>query len=266
MIRMTDRAEERVEAYVGRVRSALAFHSDIDADEVARDVRDHVEEALRDRPEPVGEDDVAAVLDRLGSPGRWAPAGEVRGWRGVLERIRGGPGDWRLAYLCLAVTVLGLATVPIGVGILLLLPAFVLARAVVELSEERGETLGARRWLVYPALHVVYAALALLLFAAPAGLWASVFSPGGLVDSFGGGPGTYPEPGTPAYLRWSVGWTLAAQGAWWCALGGIAAARPGWVRAAFRPFADGFRRARAWVPVLLGVLVSLAGVALLVLA
>lgn len=267
MIRMTDRASERVDEYVSRVRRALAPHPDVDADEVADDVRAHVVEALRDRPEPVGEDDVAGVLDRLGSPGRWAPAEDLGGWRGVMARIRRGPDDWRLAYVCFAVSVLAFVTIPLGVGILLMIPAFVLARGAVALAEERGESLGAQRWLVYPALIFVYVWLALALLTAPIALSPVVFATGGLIDFLGRSYDfAYPEPGTSEHWLTSAAWVVTALGAWWSALGGIAATRPGWVRSLFRPFADRFRRGRAWIAVLIGILVALVGVVTLVLA
>lgn len=267
MIRMTDRAQERVDAYVGRVRRALAAHPDVDAEEVAGDVRAHVEEALREVPDPVGEDDVIVVLDRLGSPGRWAPTGEVGGWRRVVGRVRSGPDDWRLAYLCIALTGVAILTVPFGVGVLLLLPAFVLARGVVALSEERGEPLGAQRWLVLPALIVVYAGVGVTVLGLPVLVSPIVFSTGGAIEFLSRRYDTgYPAPGTPEHFVRSLGWVVTALGAWWAALGGLAVARPGAVRAALRPLADRFRPAHARIPMLLGVALALLGTVLLVLA
>ena len=266
MIRMTDRARERVEAYLDRVRRALSGHPDVDADEVATDVRAHIEEALSGRPEPVGEDDVVEVLERLGAPGRWAPAEEVGGWRALLTRIRRGPDDWRLAYLCFALTFVGILTAPFG-GFLLLVPAFVLARGAWALSEERGEAVGSKRWLVYPALIVVYGLVVAVLIGWPIAASAPVFATGGLVDFLQESYDVaYPEPGTPAHWTRSLGWTLVGTGAWWSVLGGVAAVRPGWVRSVFRPFADRFRRALAWGPVVAGVVVALAGIVVLALA
>ncbi len=266
MIQMTDRARERVEEYVGRVRRALSGQPDVDADEVAADVRAHVGESLAGRPEPVGEDDVLEVLDRLGAPGRWAPATDAAGWRGVLARIRRGPDDWRLAYLCFGLTLVGFLTTPFG-GFLLLIPAFVLARGALALSDERGDRIGAERWLVYPALVVVYVVGLAALVAWPVAASMPMFATGGLVEFLQRSYDiTYPAPGTPAHWARSVSWTIMATGAWWVVLGGIAAVRPRAVRALFRPFADRFRRSHAWGPVLVGVAISIAGTVALVLS
>lgn len=263
MIRMTDLATERVETYLDRVRRALAGRREVDADEVVADVRFHIEEALRERPDPVGEDDVAAVLDRLGSPGRWGPGEDVGGWRGTLARIRRGPDDWRLAYLCVGLTAVAVLAAPFG-GLLLLLPAFVLARGTLALAEEREQPLGAQRWLVYPALVAVYLPLAALLLLLPVLASPAVFSPGGLIDWLGGmWDIPFPAHGTPEHWTRSAAWTAVATGAWWSVLGGIAAVRPAWIRRLFLPFAERLRRSHAWWPVLVGVLASLAGITLL---
>ena len=263
MIRLTDRGQERLDAYLGRVRRVLSGHAEVDPDEVVADVRSHVEEALRERPLPVGEDDVEAVLDRLGSPGRWVPAGERRGWRGALERIRRGPDDWRLAYLCFGLTVVAVLAAPFG-GLLLLLPAFVLARGTLTLAEEREQLPAAHRWLVYPTLIAVYVPLAALILLWPVLGSPAVFSPGGIVDWLQQTRGiSFPAHGTPEHWIHSAAWTAVATGAWWSVAGSVAAIRPRWVRRLFAPFAGGFRRSHAWAPVLIGVLASLAGIAVL---
>lgn len=263
MIRLTDRGQERLDEYLGRVRRALSGYAEVDPDEVMADVRSHVEEALRERPAPVGEDDVSAVLERLGSPGRWAPAEERRGWRGALARVRRGPDDWRLAYLCFGLTVVGVIATPFG-GLLLLFPAFVLARGTLALGEERDQPLHAQRWLVYPALFAIYAPLAAVILLWPMLGSSAVFSPGGLVDWLQGmWRFPFPPHGTPEHWTHAMAWTAVATGAWWSVAGGIAAVRPAWVRRLFLPFADGFRRSHAWAPVLIGVLASLAGIAVL---
>jgi hypothetical protein len=266
MIRTTDRARERVDAYLAQVRRTLSAHPDVDADEVVADVRSHIDEAIAGLEDPVGEDEVQRILDRLGAPLRWTPAEEIGGWRGILTRIRGGPDDWRLAYLCFGLTVVGLVTAPFG-GLLLLFPAFVLARGALALAAERGEGLPAQRWLLYPALVLVYLAILLLLFSVPIAASMPVFATGGLIEFL---QRTYdiahPPPGAALHWVRSVGWTLVATGAWWSMIGGAAAARPTWVRALFRPFADRFRRSRAWGPILAGAVVSLAGILVLALS
>jgi hypothetical protein len=266
MIRMTDRAQDRVDEYLDRVRRALSGHPAVDPDEVVADVRSHIEESLRERPAPVGEDELTEVLDQLGSPGRWAPAEELEGWQGALARIRRGPDDWRLAYLCLGLTVLAVIAAPFG-GLLLLIPAFVLARGTFAIADERDQPLGPKRWLVYPALVAVYMPLALVMLLWPVLVSGAVFSPGGFMDWMQGmWDIPFPSHGSTEHWTSSVAWTAVATGAWWSVAGGIAAIRPTWVRRLFLPFAGAFRRPHAWGPVLIGVLASLAGITVLALS
>lgn len=260
MICMTDRAQDRVDEYLDRVRRALSGHPEVDPDEVVADVRFHIEEFLRERPTPVGEDELTEVLDQLGSPGRWAPAEELGGWRGLVARIRRGPDDWRLAYLCFGLTVVAVIAAPFG-GLLLLIPAFVLGRGTFAIAQERDQPLGAQRWLIYPALVAVYVPLAIVILLWPVLGSGAVFSPGGIVDWMQGmWDIPFPPHGSSEHLTSSVAWTAVATGAWWSVVGGIAAARPLWVRRLFLPFAGGLRRSHAWAPVLIGVLVSVAGI------
>ena len=172
---LTAEAAARLESYLLRVRLALRGVSGVSADEVEADIRDHVATALRVVAAPVTLDQLEPVLEALGPPTGWRPAGAGAGgfdWRDALAALRRrltnaagvlsrGPDDWRLAYLCLVFTVLAVPTFGLG-----LVVAYLLGRAAVELAHERGETLGARRWLVYPALVAVSlpALLAVLLW------------------------------------------------------------------------------------------------------
>ena len=95
-------------------------------------------------------------------------------WKGLLQSVRRralgvfnslwkGPEDWRLPYLAFGLTLLA----PLTFGITLI-AAYFLARATVELAAEKGQALGARRWLVYPAILAVSLPLLLGLLFAPA--------------------------------------------------------------------------------------------------
>jgi hypothetical protein len=95
-----------------------------------------------------------AVLDRLGPPVS----------RQVIDRVRSGPNEWRLAYMAFGLFLLSLLFLPAG-GIFLMLPAMLVSRACVEVMRDRGEPLGARRWLVDPAIGLVLA-IAICLLAA----------------------------------------------------------------------------------------------------
>src|SRR5262249_19109178 len=171
---------------------AVVGHQSLSPDEIEQDVRDHVYSALDGAREPVSAPQVAAVLDRLGPPAQWV-ADEPRSvWKYLadklkpvghkaVEQIRSVPSDayhlgrgwgararclrqeWGLAYVTLGLLVLGMVFPP------LLIASYFVARADVALARERGETLGARRWLVYPPLVIVSLVLFLALAAWPIG-------------------------------------------------------------------------------------------------
>src|SRR5262249_11311759 len=192
MVRLTPEARAYFDDYLADVRSAVVGHQSLSPDEIEQDVRDHVYSALDGAREPVSAPQVAAVLDRLGPPAQWGareprsvwedPAGQPKPvghkaveqirslpsdayhvGRGLAARVRGLKHDWRLAYVTLGLLVLGMVFPP------LLIASYFVARADVALARERGETLGARRWLVYPPLVILSLALFLALAAWPIG-------------------------------------------------------------------------------------------------
>jgi hypothetical protein len=74
---------------------------------------------------------------------------------GAIGALWRGPEDWRLAYLAFGLFFLGLLSLPIVVGAFFLAAGYLLGRAAVELAREKAIPLGARRWLVYPAVLAV---------------------------------------------------------------------------------------------------------------
>ena len=107
MTSLTDDARGDLEYYMRQVRAALRGHRSIDPVEVERDVREHVDAELSELPEPVDARSLSFVLERLGAPDTWLPGEDLPAWRRVLERLRSGPEDWRLAYLSFGLSVLG---------------------------------------------------------------------------------------------------------------------------------------------------------------
>jgi hypothetical protein len=91
------------------------------------------------------------VVGDLTALGRWVRTRT----RGVLSTLWRGPEDWRLAYLAFGLFCLGILTAVVGIGVLFLAASYVMGRAAAELAKEKGTTLGARRWLVYPGVLVV---------------------------------------------------------------------------------------------------------------
>ena len=135
MTDLTQDAQVALSTYLQRVRLSLRGTS-VDADEVERDVREHIEEALNGRSDPVPAADLSGVLERLGSPDQWVPDEGIPLWRRTIRRISAGPEDWRLAYasLGLAAVAAGLATAgQIALAVICFALAFFTARAATSL-------------------------------------------------------------------------------------------------------------------------------------
>lgn len=244
---MTDAARERLEEYLGQVRAALASAAGVNVDEVVADVREHVEAELAGAGEPITLEELESVLDRLGRPEAWVPDEELSFLRRVLSRLQRGPEDWRLAYLSFGLFAAGLLAFETLGGLTLI--AFLLARPALSLAERRSGGLGERAWLVYPSLLFVYLFLAVGLFLWPGVGAPGLYAPGGFAREIG----RYvtldlPDRDAVRYLLLVGGTGAVALGAWWAALGAVFGRRPEWMRALFRPFADGFdaRHAR-WI-------------------
>ncbi|HEY5610265.1 MAG TPA: hypothetical protein VIL97_03590, partial [Thermoanaerobaculia bacterium] len=156
MIEMTPEAQTRFEHYLERMRSALRGSRAVEATEVEQNVREHVELALSETTVPVGTERLDEVLAQLGPPDRWLPGDEQPWWRRMAQRVSSGPEDWRLAYYALGTFALGLFLLPFGFGLVFIICAFLLGRAECELLASRGESLGARRWLVLPAIWAMF--------------------------------------------------------------------------------------------------------------
>lgn len=195
MTQFTPEADRRLAEYLGQVRAALAGVPDVSADDIEADVREHIETEFAAAIRAVTAVELEKVLVRLGPPEGWRPiavgdapraAVEPFDWwwfaRDLKRRVLGlfatlyrGPEDWRLAYITFILTVLAIPTM----GILLPV-AYLFGRATTELVREKGGTLGARRWLVYPAILAVSLPLFLALT-----LWPLVLIPAtkfGLVE------------------------------------------------------------------------------------
>ena len=257
MIEMTPAARERLDNYLQRMRSELRGTRSVVADEVEQGVREHIEIALANAQSPVGATEVIGILDRLGPPERWLADEERPVWRRVMDRLREGPDDWRLAYLAFGLFLASIVFLPVG-GVLLLIPGMIVSRAYVELARDRGEPLGARRWLVYPSIAVVLAfALGLLVVGPPLPLMA-----------FGLDDYRYEQifdvPQTAAgQLRFLFGMGGVVFGTWWIIAAAFCAAflRP--IRFVFAPLLDGVVRKHFGVLALIGALVVAGGATLI---
>jgi hypothetical protein len=205
----------------------------VDADDVERDIRGHIDAELAASPAPVTEVRLRAVLNQLGSPSQWVPAEDLPIWRTALIRLRSGPEDWRLAYATFVLFVAG-PLVAGAIGGMLFLASILLSRAALELLAEEDEPVGARRWLLYPPLLVIYFGLLAIILLAPPAVTATLGDPTIRAEAIG----WLPDPFWVT-LPLLVG---GVAGAWWLVLGLALTRWHGAVPATFRPFAGWFER------------------------
>lgn len=261
MIELTAEAKKRLNDYLQRTRAALAGSRTFEATEVEQNVREHVEVALEGAPGPVSAERLGEVLAQLGPPDRWLTDDDRPGWRRVLQRISTGPEDWRLAYLTFGLFALGLLLLPVGIGVFLFLPAFFLARAEADLLAARGDDLGARRWLVLPAIWLVLLTVAGVALIAPVIAIASIGISDGHIHLVGGIPHTQPE--TLERMRVEAGFLGLVAGAWWLVLAPIFALLVNPLRRLFFPVTENLGRKHAALLALIGAMVAAIGAVLL---
>lgn len=257
MIDMTPAARERVDNYLQRLRNELRGARSVVADEVEQGVREHIDVALASIEGPIGATEVIGVLDRLGAPERWLADEDRPLWRRALDRLRATPEDWRLAYLAFGMFLASIIFLPVG-GFLLLVPSMLVSRAYVELAREKGESLGARRWLVYPSIGVVLAMSVALLVIGPA---LPVMVWGVQEHAF---EQLFDIPRSMAgQLRFLFGIGGVLFGAWWAIAGALCAVflRP--IRFVFAPLLDTLQRRHFGVLALIGAVVIAAGATLI---
>lgn len=136
-MRLTPRAREHLEEYVGRLRRALEGRGDVDAADVESGIREHVEAELSARLiDEATAEDVADVLDRLGDPEAMAAERDTA-TAGAVREEGGGRGG---AVAALSLVAVGLTLfvlnspawwVAVAAGILLV-------RAYVPIAPPRG--------------------------------------------------------------------------------------------------------------------------------
>lgn len=242
MIELTPEASSRFEQYLERMRNALRGSRAVEPAEIEQNVREHVEIALAGAAAPVGTDRLGQVLDQLGPPERWLSEDDRPWWRRVMHRFTSGPEEWRLAYIAFGVFSLAVLTLPVGIGVLFLALAFLISRAEVELLESRGESLGARRWLVLPAIWVVSVLISLaVLFVPVFALGAAGISDGQIHLVMN----ERAAHGSMERVRIEAGYAALVAGAWWLVLSGIFAAAMKPFRTIFLPVTANLGRKHA---------------------
>jgi hypothetical protein len=235
----TPDASEHFESWLGRVRLSVAGDPSLNADDITQDLRAHVHAELEAAPEPVTRGALERVLDSLGNPTQWNdtlphPDESTNAWfqRRVTDVVtvwqQKLAGDWGSPILLAVLTVVAIPTFD-TIGVPLLLFAYFAARSQVVYAPQ--QVVGRKRWLVYLPLAIGTGVFAGLVLAFPI--------------MFDG-----PQGGNPFELVWALG-------GWWVVVGLLAAREPRRVRAALRPFADGFDATH-------GHLLSLIGAALFI--
>ncbi|HEX8173035.1 MAG TPA: hypothetical protein VF824_21050 [Thermoanaerobaculia bacterium] len=253
MIDMTPAARQQLDDYLQRIRAELRGARAEVAEELEQNVREHVEIALEQVPAPVSGTDMIAVLDRLGPPEQWLDEEERPVWRrapGVVDSTR---DDSRLPYLSFGLVVASIVLFMMF-GFFLLIPAVFVSRAWIDQKLERGEPLGSRRWLVYPAIVLVLAFVTVLVLLLPP-LGAMAFVRGD------GGAGMF--DGASAGERLTPGLRLVLLGGWWIIAGPLCAAALRPIQFVFAPLLERVRRKHFGALAAIGAAVAAAGAALL---
>ena len=250
MVELSEKARKGLDDYLRQVRTYLRWSRSLDRDEVEQNITEHIERELEGATEPVSSSALEGVLARLGSPRQWVPPEALNWWGKLTLKLRTDSEDWRLAYISFSFLLIGflLMFLVSPLQVVFIAASFITARAA--LAAAGGEDLGAQKWLIYPALVIVGAIFAFILFVGPAIL-------GGIV-----GRELYELPAVArgSHMGWfafDVSAVALTTALWWMLLGLILCKWPGFVRHLFRPFADGFNR--RWA-------LALAGAGLLVLA
>lgn len=277
MIRLTPEAQTVLDDYLADVRSAVAGHAGISPSEIKEDVREHVFAALEKAEMPVSAEQLAEVLDRLGPPSMWVseeprsiwkyltdrlkpvghkaveqikaiPGEAYQAGRGLAARVRGMSHDWRLAYVTLGLFVIGMVFPPF------LIASYFTARADLSLARERGELLGARRWLIYPPLLIISVLLFLALAAWPIGPSVGVSHeiPRALKADVADIMHVSPKAVQPIAATYLA---VGAVSVWWAIASLIAIRFPKLPGVLFPPFGSKIRRVDATIVLLLSATV-----------
>ena len=250
MVELSENARRGLDHYLRQVRTYLRWSKALDRDEVEQNITEHIERELEGTPEPVSATALDGVLTRLGSPRQWVPPEALQWWGRLILKLRTDSEDWRLAYICFSLLLVGFVLMFLvsPLQVVFFAASFITARAA--LAAAGDEELGAQKWLLYPVLLMVSAAFALTLFFGPAllaGITGAELHEIHWVrrDS---------HMGVVAFVFTS---TVLVTGLWWMVLGLISCKWPGLIRHPLRPFADRFNRRRA---------LAISGIGLLLLA
>jgi len=245
MIDLSDSAKTCLDKYLQQVRAYLRGCKTVDADEVERNVIEHIESEFESATAAVSFEELDVVLQRLGSPRQWIPEEEIPWWRKIIFRLRTGPEDWRLAYISFGLLIAGFVILP---SYIVLLPAsFIVARAALSEAADSRE-LKAQRWLIYPSLIIVYLVSLCFFLGLPLlGLIPLAYDLEHTIRA------TYKIGDDTPYWLAVCSVFAGSLGLWWLIHGIVFLARPNIPKVLFRPFADWFSRKWALILLLIGL-------------
>lgn len=240
----TPDATRHLEHYLKGVRRSLKRRRDVDANDVTDDLRAHVHAELAGSDEPVTLPRLEAVLATLGPPTQWdetaAGADDAArpwyrrsiDWTGLFEQAT---GDSAMPLLLFALTLAALFTLHMGVGLLFLAVAYVVARRALKQSPEMFH--GPRWWLASAPLVLVSGTLAGLVVIFPFLLFGQ------------------PHPQEHPMVAW-------VMGLWWIVLAHGLRRDLARVRTVLAPFGDALEPSQTRVLTMLGVCLVVLGVVL----
>jgi len=243
MTTLSSEARHRLDQYLEEMRASMPASTPTEMAEIEQDIRDHVDADLSNHVAPASKDELERILERLGDPRQWSTDTAPTGHAPMSSNV--GFENW-LAYVSAGSMLLFMAAPP------LLLVSWLLARWTLQRIEERGEKLGARRWLLYPPILVVIVPLTVITL-----LWA--FAPFGELGATLFAPQRFSS--SAARTAGTVMVALAGLGAYWIGLGAIVGFGDRLVRFLLYPFAQGFRRQHGWSLSGIGAALAAAAVA-----
>ena len=246
MNNLSDSAKKCLDKYLQQIKSCLRGCKTVDADEVERNVIEHIESEFEGVTAAVSFEELDAVLQRLGRPSQWIPEEELPWWRKMILRLHTGPEDWRLAYISFGLLILGFLILP---SFIILIPAsFIVSRAALSVAEDH-KIPDTQKWLIYPSLIIVYSFVLFWLLAWPAfALTTAAYEWERNIRS------SYPNFADDLrYWIMATSFIIAGLGLWWIILGGLVLKCRRLLQVLFKPFAGWFSRKWALVLLLIGL-------------
>jgi hypothetical protein len=255
MINLSDNAKKCLDKYLQQIRTYLRGCKTVDADEVERNVVEHIESEFEGATAAVSFEELDTVLQRLGSPRQWIPEEELPWWRKTIFRLRTSPEDWRLAYISFGLLILGFVILP---SFIVLIPAsFIVARAALSEASDTDE-LKSQKWLIYPSLIIVYLFVLFWLFAWPAFALATV-----AYELEHNVRSSYPQFADELrYWIMATSFIIAGLGLWWIILAGLLLKCRRLLQVPFKPFAGWFGRKSALILFLIGLVLMIPSLGL----